>query len=42
MAKMINEDKRRLKNFDKEANGDVTMLHESNSDEIGENDLDIN
>jgi hypothetical protein len=43
MAKMINEDKRRLRHFDAEVQGeDMNMLHNSQSDDILEDDLDMN
>lgn len=40
MAKMINEDKRRLKHFDQDV--DVQMAHGSQSEDVCEDDLDMN
>ena len=42
MAKMINEDKRRMKEFDYEGAAEQTILHESQNDEVDEADLDVN
>lgn len=41
MAKMINEDKKRLKQFDRGLN-DASMLHDSQQDEVNEEELDVN
>lgn len=42
MAKMINEDKRRLRHFDAEVQGDMQMIHGDQSEDVDEHDLDMN
>lgn len=44
MAKMINEEKKRLKTFDGDMMNNSSMLHESQGehDEVDEADLDVN
>ena len=42
MAKMINEDKKRLRQFDTAGLNDTSMLHDSQNDEVNEEELDVN
>ena len=42
MAKMINEEKKRLKNFDAGDMNNQSMLHESQGEEVDEAELDVN